>query len=95
MNLKQLQARREAILAAAKRNHAENVRVFGSVVRDEAGEESDVDFLVSFEPGASLLDLSGLTIELSKLLGRKVDVISDDGIHHRLRDRILAEARPL
>ena len=51
---------RAEILAAAARHGASNVRVFGSVARGEADAASDVDFLVDFEPGRSLLDLAGL-----------------------------------
>lgn len=90
-----LEAKREAILRVAERYGARNVRVFGSAGRGEAGPESDIDLLVSLEPGRSLLDLTGLVLELQDLLGRRVDVVSDDGLHWLLRRRILKEARPL
>ena len=54
---------------------ARNVRIFGSLARGDAWAESDVDVLVSFEPGRSLLDLIGLQQDLTELLGRKVDVV--------------------
>ncbi|MBI3772501.1 MAG: nucleotidyltransferase domain-containing protein [Gammaproteobacteria bacterium] len=56
MTLQNLRARRQKIIEIAKRYHAANIRVFGSVSRGEATETSDIDFLVSFLPGASLLD---------------------------------------
>jgi hypothetical protein len=96
MNLKDLlQSRREEILQIAASHGARNVRVFGSVARGEANENSDIDLLVEFEPGRSLLDHAGLVVELEELLGRKVDVVSERGIYWLLRRRILKEARPL
>jgi predicted nucleotidyltransferase len=93
--LEELQSRREEILRLAAQHGARNVRLFGSVVRDEAGPESDVDFLVDLERGRSLLDLGGLLVDLQDLLGRKVDVVTEESIYWLLRRRILREARPL
>jgi uncharacterized protein len=59
---------RTKILAAAARHGATNVRVFGSVARGDADAASDVDFLVDFEPGRSLLDLASLLVDLEDLL---------------------------
>jgi predicted nucleotidyltransferase len=59
---------RQQILAAARANGAERVRVFGSVARGEETPESDVDFLVTLRPGATLLDLTRLELELEALL---------------------------
>jgi predicted nucleotidyltransferase len=92
---KSLRLRRNDILLLASRHGAKNVRIFGSVARGEAGPESDVDFLVKMEEGRSLLDLSSLVADLQDLLGRKVDVVSEDGLYWLLRRRILKEARPL
>lgn len=86
---------REKILAVAEKYGASNVRVFGSVVRGEAGPASDVDLLVKANEKMGLFDLVGLRNELSELLGRKVDLGTDGGIKARHRDRILAEAVPL
>jgi predicted nucleotidyltransferase len=93
--LEQVQSKRGEILQLAARRGARNVRLFGSVARDEAGLDSDVDFLVDLEPGRSLLDLGGLLMDLQKLLGRKVDVVTETGLRPRLRPRVLREARPL
>ena len=76
--LQDLRRQREAILSIAARNKARDVRVFGSVARGDATPESDVDFLVTFEPGASLYDLSGIVIDLRELLGCQVDVADAD-----------------
>jgi hypothetical protein len=90
-----LRGRREEILRIAAKHGARNVRVFGSVARGEAGDESDVDLLVEFEPGRTLLDQAGLVVELEELLGRKVDVVTEGGLYWLLRRRVLKEARPL
>jgi len=93
--LEQVQSQREDILRLAARRGARNVRLFGSVARNEAGPDSDVDFLVDLEPGRSLLDLGGLLMDLQKLIGCKVDVVTEAGLRPRLRPRVLREARPL
>ena len=90
-----LRDRREEILRIAAKHGARNVRVFGSVVRGEADEASDIDFLVDLEPERSLLDHAALLLELQDFLGRKVDVVSDRGIKPRIRERVLHEAVPL
>jgi len=86
---------RNRILAIAAGYGASNVRVFGSVARGEADDQSDVDFLVDLEEGRSLFDLGGLLMDLQSLLGRKVDVVTEKGLHWYIRDKILHEARPL
>jgi predicted nucleotidyltransferase len=83
---------RAEILAAAARHGATNVRVFGSVARGDADADSDVDFLVDFEPGRSLLDLASLLVELEDLLGHRVDIVTEPGLKTRIRQRVLAEA---
>jgi uncharacterized protein len=86
---------REQILAVAARHGAGNVRVFGSVARGEADAASDIDFLVDFEPGRSLLDLAALLVDLEDLLGHPVDVVTEPGLKARIRQRVLAEAVPV
>lgn len=70
-----------------------NPRVFGSVVRGEDNEESDLDILV--DPGlkTSLMDMAGLQIQLEEILGIRVDLLTPRGPHPRFRDRALAEAK--
>jgi uncharacterized protein len=90
-----LGSKRGEILRIAATHGAHNVRVFGSAARGDAREDSDIDFLVEFEPGRSLLDHAALTLDLQELLGRKADVVTDGGIYWLLRRRIEKEARPL
>lgn len=90
-----LKEKREEILRIAARHGARNVRVFGSVSRGEADEDSDIDLLVSFDPETGLLQHAALIRELRALLGRPVDVVDDDGLRPRMRDRVLNEATPL
>lgn len=71
------------------------MRVFGSVARGEADEQSDIDLIVEFEPGRSLLDHAALWLELQELLGCKVDVVSERGLKPRIREKVLREAVPL
>jgi uncharacterized protein len=87
--------RRDEILRRAQRRGARNLRVFGSVARGEANENSDLDLLVEWEPGRSLLDHAGLVQDLQELLGMKVHVGTEKSLHWYVRDRILREATPL
>jgi uncharacterized protein len=84
--------KREDILRTATRYGAYNVRLFGSVARGESDAKSDVDLLVDMEAGRSLLDLSGLLIDLEDLLGCNVDVVTERGLQGRIRERVLREA---
>lgn len=67
--------------------------VYGSRVRGDAREDSDLDMVVELPEGASLLDLAGIKVDLEELLGLTVDVTTYNGLHPRLRDRILSEER--
>jgi len=90
-----LKEKRERILRLCAEHGARSVRVFGSVARGQADQESDVDFLVELDPGRTLLDLGGLQQELEGLLGRRVDVVTVRGLKARIRDRVLREAVPV
>ncbi len=96
MDIKQrLKEHRQEILALATRHGAKHVRIFGSVSRGDADEQSDADFLVDMEPGRSLMDMGGLLMDLQELLGCNVDVVSEKGLRPRIRERVLKEAMPL
>ena len=90
-----LAVHRDAIIALAERHGARNVRVFGSFARGEATETSDVDLLVSTTEHTSPWFPAGLKLDLEQLLGRRVDVVTEDGLYWLLRQRVLREARPL
>lgn len=87
-----LQCKRAEILALAAKHGASNVRLFGSVVR---GEDSDVDLLVDMQGTRSLFDLIGLQQDIEKAIGRKVDVLTPNGINRHMKDCTLHEAAPL
>jgi predicted nucleotidyltransferase len=87
--------RREQIIAVAQRYGASNLRIFGSVARGEMTEQSDVDFLVRFEPGRSLLDQGGLLMDLRQLLGVNVDVVSEGALSGRFGEIVRREAVPI
>ena len=77
-----------------RRHRVRRLALFGSVLRDDFGPDSDVDVLVEFEPdaGVGLLRLAGMEIELSELLGRKVDLCTPGFLSEYFRDQVLAEA---
>jgi predicted nucleotidyltransferase len=90
-----LKEQKDSIVSIASHYYAVNVRVFGSVIRGEEREDSDIDFLVEFLPGSTLFDQAALIDELSNTLGRKVDVVSERALNKHLKARILREALPL
>jgi predicted nucleotidyltransferase len=95
MTLQNITQRRAEICRLAERYRTGDVRVFGSVARGENTEASDVDLLVNTRPGCSLFDLGGLLEDLQELLGCRVDLVTEDGLKPRLRERVLREAIPL
>ena len=90
-----VRSKRVEILRISAEHGARNVRIFGSVARGESDSESDVDVLVELEAGRSLLDHAALLLDLEKLLGCRVDVVTERGLRPRIRERILKEAVPL
>jgi predicted nucleotidyltransferase len=90
-----IEQHRAAICALAATRGIENVRVFGSMARGDAGSDSDIDLLVSLPPGRSGLALGGLLMDIQDLTQRKVDVVTEAGLHPALRERVLREACPL
>lgn len=93
--LELLKDKREEILRIAQKHGARNVRVFGSAVRGEATDGSDLDLLVEVGEETSPWFPAGLVEELEEVLGRRVDVVTEDGLYWLLKRRILREARPL
>ena len=88
---------REKLTEFCKSNHVQELALFGSAVRDELSDESDFDFLVTFEAGARVgfLTLARMQRELEELLGRKVDLVPKGGLKPVIRDSVLATARVL
>nr|WP_232504989.1 nucleotidyltransferase family protein [Rubrivivax gelatinosus] len=87
-----IETHREQLLALARRRGVTGVRVFGSMSRGDANDDSDVDLLVSLRPGVSALALGGLLLDAQELLGRRVDVVTEASLHPALRERVLADA---
>lgn len=90
-----IEAHRSELIALAQRRGMTGLRVFGSMSRDDAHDQSDVDLLVTLPPGTSALALGGLLLDAQELLGRRVDVVTEASLHPALRDRVLSDAVPL
>jgi len=88
-----LEGLKDKIIPVLERNDVKRAAVFGSFVRGEQKEDSDIDILVEFKGEKSLLDLAGLKIELEDALHRKVDVLTYNSLHPLLKDRILQEQK--
>ena len=87
-----IREKREAILSIAARHGATEVRLIGSVARGEARPDSDIDLLVTWGEGTSLLDQAALMLELEALLGRKVDIASDGWVKPSIRESVYRDA---
>ena len=89
--------KRDSLMDLCRRHGVARLEVFGSAARGEDFDPvaSDVDFLVEFEKGRTLLDLAGLHRELEETLGRRVDVTTPDALHPRLKATILSERVPI
>jgi len=89
----ELEEIRNKIIPVLQRHDIKKAAIFGSFVREEQKEDSDIDILVEFKGDKSLLDLAGLKIELEEVLRRKVDVLTYNSLHPLLKDRILQEQK--
>jgi predicted nucleotidyltransferase len=87
-----LRDKRDAILRTAARHGATRVRLIGSIARGDARPDSDIDLLVTWREGTSLLDQAALMLELESLLGRKVDIASDGWVKPSIRDSVYRDA---
>ena len=79
----------------ASRYPVANIRIFGSIVRGDDRESSDIDLLVDALPEATLFDLGGLQDELQELLGVNVDLLTPGDLPLRFRESVISEARPV
>ncbi|MCA3005618.1 MAG: nucleotidyltransferase family protein [Phycisphaerales bacterium] len=87
----------DRIAEFCQRNGIRRLALFGSVLRDDFTPQSDVDVLVEFEPSArvSLFDLGGMSVELSQIFGRQVDLRTPEDLSRYFRGSVLREAMPL
>lgn len=90
-----LQSHREAVRQLVLQHHARNVRVFGSVLRGEDTDSSDLDLLVEPTPETTLMDIGAIRYELRKLLGIPVDVLTPKALPDHFREQVLLEAVPV
>jgi len=90
-----LQLNRVAVREIALRHHVRDIRVFGSVLRGEDTEDSDLDILVEPTSETTLMDIGAIQYELRKLLGISVDVLTSNALPDSFRDQVLTEAVPV
>jgi predicted nucleotidyltransferase len=85
---------RERLAEFCRRHHIRRLSLFGSILRDDFGPGSDVDFLVEFEPGhiPGLFRMAGMEIELSQIVGRKADLRTAAELSRHFREEVLREA---
>lgn len=96
MTLEQLlREKRAEIKSIAAHHGAHNIRIFGSMVRGEAGSESDIDFLVDAGPTTSSWFPAGLILDLKEILGCRVEIVTEKGLNPYIREYVLREAVPL
>jgi len=90
-----LSEKRDDIRAIASKHGAFNIRIFGSVVRGDAGPDSDIDFLIDAGPTTSSWFPAGLILDLEEMLGYRVEVVTEKALNPYIRDSVLREAVPL
>ena len=91
MKKEQIDEIKKMLIEVLKKHGVKKAALFGSIVRGEATEESDIDLLIEFGGRKSLLDLAGLKLELQELLRRRIDVLTYKSLHPLLKERILSE----
>jgi len=91
----QLTHNREEILGIARKYGIRNIRVFGSTVRGDDRKDSDIDLLVDVDEGRDLFDVGAFLMDLEALLHKKIDVVTENALHQKIRKTVLEEALPL
>ena len=88
---------KEQIMEFCQRNHIKRFAFFGSILRDDFRPDSDIDVLVDFDYSVpiGLMEVVGMEIELSKMIGRKVDLRTPGDLSHYFRDKVVAQAEVL
>lgn len=96
MNYHGIEIPRQAIREFCERHHIRRFSLFGSILREDFGPDSDIDVLVEFESGCvpGLIRMAGLDIELSNILGRRADVRTAPELSRHFREDVLKEAQP-
>jgi predicted nucleotidyltransferase len=92
LSRKDISPHRDRIEKIADKYGILSIQLFGSVARGNADDLSDVDLLVSTKEGTSLLSLGGFQVEVERLLGRTVDVVTLEGLRPKVKERALQEA---
>jgi len=92
---KQISVNEKRLLELCRQYHVASLKIFGSMARGEGRIDSDIDILVSFTRPISLIRLVRLERELSQLMGRKVDLVTEQGLSPYIRPTVLASAREI
>ena len=92
---KALASNRAGIRHVVESHRARNARVFGSVLRGQDTATSDLDILIDPTPETTLFDISAIRVELRKLMGVPVDVLTPNGLPDKFREAVLAQAIPV
>lgn len=90
-----LHSNRAAIRRVVEAHHARNARVFGSVVHGQDTDSSDLDLLIDPTPETTLMDVAAIQVELQRLLGVSVDVLTPGALPDAFRNRVISEAVPV
>jgi len=88
---KAIEELKSKIIPVLQQHDVIHAAIFGSFARGEEKEDSDLDILVEFGEGKSLLDLVGLKLELEEFLGRKIDVVTYNALHPEIKEKVLEE----
>jgi len=94
MNKVRVKLPRQKIAEFCRRNHIRKLSLFGSVLRGDCGLDSDIDFLVEFDPDyiPGFIRLAGMEIELTEILGRKADLRTPQDLSRHFRQEVLNSA---
>lgn len=92
VTLADIETHRDEVLRIVAEHGGHDLRVFGSVARGEQAEDSDLDLLVRLDNDRSLIDHIALKYDLEDVLGHTVDLVTEEALHHLIRDRVLREA---
>ncbi|MER6994002.1 nucleotidyltransferase domain-containing protein [Saccharopolyspora hirsuta] len=95
ITLDEVRAHRDEIYRIAEKYGVSNVRVFGSVARGEADDDSDLDLLIDVARGHGFLAMSGFALDVEELLNVFTQVATPNGLKERIRDEVLTEAVPV